>query len=120
MLHPLSPQVYPYRQIYAPPFILSSEPPLSSTGPLIGTQTHHILLDPEEPVLFCGYCVSPDKRWMLVVCCDRQGELLDTSIIGIPFTGGYKSVWGLYCLWLVFSIVHALSGINCLQQCDRL
>ena len=89
---PLSPslQVYPYRQIHAPPFILSSEPQLSFTGPLIGTQTHHILLDPEEPVLFCGYCVSPDRRWMLVVCCDRQGELLDTSIIGIPFPGGYE------------------------------
>lgn len=87
---PSPPQVYPYRQIHAPPYILSSEPPLSSIGPLIGTQTHHILLDPEEPVLFCGYCVSPDRRWMLVVCCDRQGELLDTSIIGIPYTGGFE------------------------------
>ena len=80
---PTPSQLYPCRQLFAPPFVLSSNAPLASTGPLIGTQTHHILFNPDEAVLFCGYCVSPDQRWLLVVCCDRQGELLDTSIIGI-------------------------------------
>lgn len=79
-----------YRQVYAPPFILSPEPPLSGSGPVLGTQIHPILFDPDEAVLFCGYCVSPDQRWMLVVCCDRQGELLDTSVIGIPHSTSYE------------------------------
>ena len=80
---PLPSQLFPCRRLFAPPFVLSPHVPLASTGPVIGTQTHHILFNPEEAVLFCGYCVSPDQRWLLVACCDRQGELLDTSIIGI-------------------------------------
>lgn len=76
-------QISPRQQLFAPPFVLSPDPPLSSMGPLMGPRTHHILFNPEERVLFCGYCVSPDQRWVLTVCCDRQGELLDSSVIGI-------------------------------------
>ncbi len=80
----VSHQLFNTHQLRSPPFVLSPEAPLSALGPIVGTQTHHILFDPEEPVLFCGYCVSPDRRWLLVVCCDRQGELLNTAVLGIP------------------------------------
>ena len=86
--------------MYAPPFILSPEPPLSGSGPILGTQIHPILFDPDEAVLFCGYCVSSDQRWMLVVCCDRQGELLDTSVIGIPHSASYEYVVVRYAIIL--------------------
>ena len=72
-----------HKQVHAPPFVLSSSASIGSTGTLHGGQVHQILFSPEEAVLFCGYCVSPDQRWLLVACCDRQGELLDSTIIGI-------------------------------------
>lgn len=83
LFHPL--QLCPQRLLSAPPFILSPAPPLGNLGPLVGgvPQSHPILFSPEEAVLFCGYCVSPDQRWLLATCCDRQGELLDTATIGI-------------------------------------
>jgi hypothetical protein len=73
----------PHKHVYAPPYILSPSASISSFGPLHGTQVHQILFAPDEAVLFCGYCVSPDQRWLLAACCDRQGELLDSTIIGI-------------------------------------
>lgn len=72
-----------HKQVYAPPYILSPSASISSSGPLHGAQIHQILFAPEEAVLFCGYCVSPDQRWLLAACCDRQGELLDSTVIGI-------------------------------------
>eukprot|EP00731_Ephydatia_muelleri_P022484 Em0015g67a len=71
--------------IYAPPFVLSPEPPLGHNGlPGPGGVTKsQVLFSPDEDVLLCGYCVSPDQCWLLVACCDRQGELLDTAVIGI-------------------------------------
>jgi hypothetical protein len=72
-----------HKQVHAPPYVLSSSPSINSTGTLHGGQIHQILFAPDEAVLFCGYCVSPDQRWLLVASCDRQGELLDSTIIGI-------------------------------------
>ena len=76
-------QAHNCKQVYAPPYILSPSASISSSGPLHGAQIHQVLFAPEEAVLFCGYCVSPDQRWLLATCCDRQGELLDSTIIGI-------------------------------------
>lgn len=72
-------------QIYAPPFVLSPETPLTHSGVPGpgGALKSQILFSPDENVLLCGYCVSPDQCWLLVACCDRQGELLDTAVIGI-------------------------------------
>ena len=73
-------------QIYTPAFVLSPEAPLGHyaiPGTTSGTVKNQVLFSPDEDVLLCGYCVSPDQCWLLVVCCDRQGELLDTAVIGI-------------------------------------
>ena len=73
-----------HKLVHSPPYILSPSPSIASSGTLHGGQVQHqILFAPEEAVLFCGYCVSPDQRWLLVTCCDRQGELLDSTVIGI-------------------------------------
>lgn len=34
-------------------------------------------------VLFVGYCLSHDQRWLLASCTDQHGELLETCIISI-------------------------------------
>ena len=69
---------------------MSSDPlitplPLSSTIPSSQRQqSSSILFAPDESTLFCSYCVTADKRWLVSVVCDRQAELLDTTVIGLP------------------------------------
>lgn len=41
-------------------------------------------------VLFVGYCLSHDQRWILVSCTDQQGELLETCIINIDVPNRYS------------------------------
>ncbi|XP_040053717.2 mediator of RNA polymerase II transcription subunit 13-like isoform X3 [Gasterosteus aculeatus] len=65
-------------QLYTPPFILG---PTRSKPPEPGEIWAE--LPPKYNVLFVGYCLSHDQRWILVSCTDQQGELLETSIINI-------------------------------------
>ncbi|XP_034402878.1 mediator of RNA polymerase II transcription subunit 13-like isoform X2 [Cyclopterus lumpus] len=65
-------------QLYTPPFILG---PTRSKQPEPGEVWAE--LPPKYNVLFVGYCLSHDQRWILVSCTDQQGELLETSIINI-------------------------------------
>ena len=34
-------------------------------------------------VLLCGYCLSDDQRWLLAVCTDSLGSILETRTINI-------------------------------------
>ncbi|PNI57810.1 MED13L isoform 10, partial [Pan troglodytes] len=34
-------------------------------------------------VLFVGYCLSHDQRWLLASCTDLHGELLETCVVNI-------------------------------------
>ncbi|KAM9820437.1 mediator of RNA polymerase II transcription subunit 13-like [Neosynchiropus ocellatus] len=65
-------------QLYAPPFILG---PTRSKQPEPGEIWAEI--PPKYNVLYVGYCLSHDQRWILVSCTDQQGELLETCIINI-------------------------------------
>ncbi|XP_036436074.1 mediator of RNA polymerase II transcription subunit 13-like isoform X4 [Colossoma macropomum] len=65
-------------QVYSPPFILGpTRSKLQEAGEVCS----------EAParynILFVGYCLSHDQRWILVSCTDQQGELLETCIINI-------------------------------------
>lgn len=40
-------------------------------------------------VLFVGYCLSHDQRWILASCTDLYGELLETCIINIDVPNRY-------------------------------
>ncbi|XP_036384476.1 mediator of RNA polymerase II transcription subunit 13-like isoform X2 [Megalops cyprinoides] len=94
-------------QLYSPPFVL---------GP-----TRNKQLDPGEPwgevaarygVLFVGYCLSHDQRWILVSCTDQQGELLETCVINVdvpnrarrpkvsPRKMGLQKVWE-WCIGII-------------------
>ena len=37
----------------------------------------------KSSVLFCAYCLSEDQRWLLAVCTDEKGEMLETCTINI-------------------------------------
>ncbi|CAN0058964.1 unnamed protein product [Lampetra planeri] len=65
-------------QIYSPPFILAPvKDKQTELGETFGEagQKHN--------VLFVGYCLSHDQRWLLAACTDLHGELLETAIINI-------------------------------------
>lgn len=65
-------------QLYSPPFILGPTRPKQPEQGEIWAE-----LPPKYNVLFVGYCLSHDQRWILVSCTDQQGELLETCIINI-------------------------------------
>ncbi|XP_029371341.1 mediator of RNA polymerase II transcription subunit 13-like isoform X2 [Echeneis naucrates] len=65
-------------QMYCPPFILGPTRPKQPEPGEIWAE-----LPPKYNVLFVGYCLSHDQRWILVSCTDQQGELQETCIINI-------------------------------------
>uniref|UniRef100_A0A8B9J9X9 Mediator of RNA polymerase II transcription subunit 13 n=1 Tax=Astyanax mexicanus TaxID=7994 RepID=A0A8B9J9X9_ASTMX len=72
-------------QVYSPPFILG---PTRSKQPEAGEVCSDT--PARNNVLFVGYCLSHDQRWILVSCTDQQGELLETSIINIDVPNRYR------------------------------
>lgn len=58
-------------------------------------------------VLFVGYCLSHDQRWILASCTDLYGELLETCIINIDVPNRYfiflnVSLYKVLGLWVLF------------------
>ncbi|XP_049593207.1 mediator of RNA polymerase II transcription subunit 13-like isoform X3 [Syngnathus scovelli] len=64
--------------LYSPPFILGPTRPKQPEQGEIWAE-----VPPRYNVLFVGYCLSHDQRWILVSCTDQQGELLETCIINV-------------------------------------
>ncbi|XP_061703731.1 mediator of RNA polymerase II transcription subunit 13-like isoform X3 [Syngnathoides biaculeatus] len=64
--------------LYSPPYILGPTRPKQPEQGEIWAE-----VPPRYNVLFVGYCLSHDQRWILVSCTDQQGELLETCIINI-------------------------------------
>lgn len=69
-------------KLHTPPFILTN----ISKRWSFGESTH-------DGVLFIGYCLSEDQKWLLAAVTDNNGELLDTCTINIhiPNRGGRRS-----------------------------
>ncbi|XP_062268747.1 mediator of RNA polymerase II transcription subunit 13-like isoform X1 [Platichthys flesus] len=65
-------------QLYTAPFILTPARPKQPEQGEIWAE-----IPPRYNVLYVGYCLSHDQRWILVSCTDRQGELLESCIINI-------------------------------------
>ncbi|KAK7895638.1 hypothetical protein WMY93_020963 [Mugilogobius chulae] len=65
-------------ELYSPPFILGPTRPRQAEPGEIWAE-----LPPKVNILFVGYCLSHDQRWILVSCTDQQGELLETCVINI-------------------------------------
>lgn len=65
-------------RLYTPPFILAPiKDKQTELGETFGEASQ------KYNVLFVGYCLSHDQRWLLASCTDQSGELLETCIISI-------------------------------------
>lgn len=60
-------------RLYSPPYVLA---PVQLSNASNDT-------DESSTVLLCGYCLSEDQRWLLAVCTDGNGELLETCTINV-------------------------------------
>lgn len=65
-------------RLYTPPFILAPvKDKQTELGETFGEAGQ------KYNVLFLGYCLSHDQKWLLASCTDLYGELLETCIINI-------------------------------------
>ncbi|KAK7490637.1 hypothetical protein BaRGS_00018054 [Batillaria attramentaria] len=65
-------------RLYSPPYILAPlKDQQAQLSECCGDQTE------KSNILFCTYCLSHDQRFLLAVCTDNRGEMLDTCIINI-------------------------------------
>lgn len=72
-------------RLYTPPFILAPvKDKQTELGETFGEASQ------KYNVLFVGYCLSHDQRWLLASCTDQHGELLETCIISIDVPSRYK------------------------------
>ncbi|XP_032239146.2 mediator of RNA polymerase II transcription subunit 13 isoform X2 [Nematostella vectensis] len=68
-------------KLYSCPYILDTS--------LTGIESSEDSLDSMLPstrttsVLYCGYCLSRDQRWLLTSCTDGSGELMETTAISV-------------------------------------
>ncbi|GLD73456.1 mediator of RNA polymerase II transcription subunit 13 [Lates japonicus] len=94
-------------RLYTPPFILAPvKDKQTELGETFGEASQ------KYNVLFVGYCLSHDQRWLLATCTDLYGELLETCIINIDVPNrarrkkgsvrrlGLQKLWD-WCLGLV-------------------
>ncbi|CDQ77004.1 unnamed protein product [Oncorhynchus mykiss] len=94
-------------RLYTPPFILAPiKDKQTELGETFGEASQ------KYNVLFVGYCLSHDQRWLLASCTDQSGELLETCIISIDVPNrarrkkgsarrlGLQKLWE-WCLGLV-------------------
>lgn len=73
-------------RLYTPPFILAPvKDKQTELGETFGEASQ------KYNVLFVGYCLSHDQRWLLASCTDQHGELLETCIISIDVPNRYTS-----------------------------
>lgn len=74
-------------RLYTPPFILAPvKDKQTELGETFGEASQ------KYNVLFVGYCLSHDQRWLLASCTDQHGELLETCVISIDVPNRYKNV----------------------------
>ena len=65
-------------KLFSPPFVLA--PQKDTQSQLAESWGERV---ENGGVLFCGYCLSEDQRWLVAVCTDQNGELLETACINV-------------------------------------
>ncbi|XP_055863166.1 mediator of RNA polymerase II transcription subunit 13-like isoform X2 [Biomphalaria glabrata] len=91
-------------KLYSPPYILASTK--SKQNQIMEAKTDM------QTIVFCGYCLSEDQRWLIAVCTDEKGEMMEhcTINIEIPSRNRRKKASarrpGLQKLWdFILSVV---------------
>lgn len=67
----------PYR-LYTPPYVLAPVKEKTESGESFGQCSSE-----QCSVLYVGYCLSEDQRWLLAVATDERGEIFETVTINI-------------------------------------
>lgn len=80
-------------KLYSPPFVLASTK--SRQNQIMEAKTE------QQTILFCGYCLSEDQRWLLAVCTDERGELMECCTINIEIPNRCVSSIDSF-VWLTF------------------
>ncbi|XP_075069949.1 mediator of RNA polymerase II transcription subunit 13-like isoform X2 [Mixophyes fleayi] len=80
-----SPEYSNRGQIYSPPFLLApTKDKQTELGETFGEAGQ------KYNVMFVGYCLSHDQRWLLACCTDIQGELLETCVVNIHVPNRFR------------------------------
>ncbi|CAK9296009.1 unnamed protein product [Gordionus sp. m RMFG-2023] len=95
-------------KFYAPPFILSPKnaflnPALApinkgnfasfndmSSSKNIPTPENYSTQHAISSVLYCGYCLSSDQRWLLATFTDETGSMLESCMVNIDVANRYR------------------------------
>ena len=70
-------------KVYSAPYILCHPIPLPPPDSADETASNLLGLTQNASVLYCGYCLSHDDSYLLAVCTDSVGELIESSVISI-------------------------------------
>ena len=70
-------------KVYSAPYVLFQ--PIPSAPSDVGDETSSSLqaLTQNASVLYCGYCLSHDDNYLLAVCTDSVGELLESCVVSV-------------------------------------
>ncbi|XP_013416581.1 mediator of RNA polymerase II transcription subunit 13-like isoform X2 [Lingula anatina] len=65
-------------KLYSPPYVLA---PMKDKQSQLAETCGEVR--ERSAKFFCGYCLSEDQRWLLAVCTDDRGDLMETCTINI-------------------------------------
>ena len=114
-MSPLLFQPFYVSRYYAPLFVLTPEQ-LATAQPTMVLGGASWLLSSEEEVLFCSYCVSSSKKWLLATCSNKHGEILNTSVIEIHTA---KQVYLFACQNEYSCCIHCTDYLICTLLCSK-
>ena len=96
-------------KLYCPPFILAPVKDKQSTlAESCGEKLE------KSTIVFCGYCLSEDQRWLLATCTDERGEMKETCIINIEIPNRWEMLLTSWCTY-ISARLPALSLVKVLQ-----
>lgn len=70
-------------KVYSAPYVLCHPIPLPPPDSADETASNLLGSTQNASVLYCGYCLSHDDNYLLAVCTDSVGELIESSVITI-------------------------------------
>ena len=70
-------------KVYSAPYVLCQPIPLPPADSVDETATSLLAVMQNASVLYCGYCLSHDDNYLLAVCTDGIGELIESCVISI-------------------------------------
>lgn len=71
-------------KLYAPPYVLA---PLKDKQSQLAESCGEKL--EKSNVIFCGYCLSEDQRWLLATFTDQRGEMTEMCTVNIEIPNRY-------------------------------